>query len=102
MVKNIFVIFLLFFFNNALCDDKINVFDPKTMGGQWLKIGIFSREKIVSDNSRKKRVGEMVSSVVLHHLPNRRIFCKRCRYFSGIEAAFTLKKFIDELALGIR
>lgn len=32
MVKNIFVIFLLFFFNNALREDKINVFDPKTIG----------------------------------------------------------------------
>lgn len=45
MVKNIFVIFLLFFFNNALREDKINVFDSKTMGWQWPKIGIFSRKK---------------------------------------------------------
>jgi hypothetical protein len=55
MVKNIFVIFLLFFFNIALREDKINVFDPKTMGWQWLKIGIFSQKKIIGENSRIKR-----------------------------------------------
>ena len=57
MVKNIFVIFLLFFFNNASREDKINVYDPKTMGWQWLKIGIFSRKKSLVIIAEKKSWG---------------------------------------------
>jgi hypothetical protein len=40
-----------------LREDKINVFDPKTMGWQWLKIGIFSQKKIIGENSRIKSWG---------------------------------------------
>ncbi|MBO5972323.1 MAG: hypothetical protein J6Q07_04875 [Alistipes sp.] len=58
MVKNIFVIFFIVFFNSALREDKINVFDPKTMGWQWPKIGIFSRKKSLVIIAEKKELGK--------------------------------------------